>query len=1131
MREILYQFWRFAPWLSALLATMLLSSVPATHAEEPVGKDSWRELAAQQQQLEKELHRLFEAQELDEAVSVVERLVAVSRRVIATPSPNDEQAKVVRRAQGWLGQALPWLATRYRDRRDWPGAIRWQREFVDVQAQMHGRDSYLVGDARRELEYVEQLSKLPPKDARQLLMADQQAEKGWELSEKGDVRPALPLAEDALRTHQRLLGERNLRTANDLDLLSTSQDGQGNFAQAASLCRQALEIRKEVLGENHPEYAKNLMTLAMSYHRQGDYEGAEPLFQKALKIQKKVLGKNNRDYAYTLGSLAILHKDQRDYARAVPLMKEALEIQERVLGENDRDYAVCLGQLAVLYELQGDYARAEPLFRKTAELVKRTRGENDFTYAITLHDLACLYCDHGDYAQAERRFREACEIWKRNGGEHSAWYASGLSHLASVYIAQKDYASAVPLCQKALDLEKEVLGLNHPWYAEGLSSLAGLYRDQGNYKGAEPLYRNVLDIRKTVLGENHPDYARSLNDLAVLYYTQGDYVQAEPPLRRAVGIIRRQLDATAAVQSERQQLAMLQSERFYLDNYLTLIARSGRDAGPVFREALAWKGIVLRRQRQARAAGETPELLTIFAQLQRVATQLSRQAWATPDPQQKAGWRERVDKLSAEKDRLEAELSRMSTAYGQAKCPVTLEDVQAALPQDSVLVDFLEYLHYTPVDRKAGAKESWEPRLVAFVMSHDRPVEMVPLGAVGPLSEAIDTWRTTFGMSPQGAAAGRLLRQRVWEPLEAKLASAKIVLASPDGTLGRLPLGALPGKEPGKYLLQERKIALVPVPQLIPEIVHEQGRKQLQKKLLLLGNVDYGAASDKPGPPTSGPRTSGEANEGARAVGSDALPLFPALPATKTEITAIGKLYTQGFGPEGVTILEEKQATKQAFRVEAARHLYLHVATHGFFAPANQRSALAAQPREASRFGAPQHTAEAGGLHPGLLSGLVLAGANRAGKQHGLEALNVDDGIATAEEIGTLNLEGVELVMLSACETGLGETAGGEGLVGLQRAFQTASARTVVASLWEVDDKATRTLMIEFYKNLWEKKLGKLEALRQAQLAMLREYAPKEGMLRGPSGFSPVPPDALAKAHEPLSPFYWAAFVLSGDWR
>jgi hypothetical protein len=188
------------------------------------------------------------------------------------------------------------------------------------------------------------------------------------------------------------------------------------------------------------------------------------------------------------------------------------------------------------------------------------------------------------------------------------------------------------------------------------------------------------------------------------------------------------------------------------------------------------------------------------------------------------------------------------------------------------------------------------------------------------------------------------------------------------------------------------------------------------------------------------------------------------------------------------------------------------LATHGFFAPAKLRSALAAASRPNDPGGlSPFGEKGLGGFHPGLLAGLALAGANKEPRP------GEDDGILTALEVASLDLGGVDLAVLSACETGLGEVAGGEGLLGLQRAFQVAGARTVVASLWQVDDKATRALMEDFYQNLWRKKMTKLEALRQAQLTMLRE-----GMKRGLGE-----PEAPARR---LPPYYWAAFVLSGDW-
>ena len=325
--------------------------------------------------------------------------------------------------------------------------------------------------------------------------------------------------------------------------------------------------------------------------------------------------------------------------------------------------------------------------------------------------------------------------------------------------------------------------------------------------------------------------------------------------------------------------------------------------------------MVVRRNRLARAATQSPELAATFTRLQRVATQLARLAWATPDPRQETTWRQRVARLSAEKEKIEAELSARSAEYRQARLAIPLEDLQAALSKDSVLVDFVEYLHSTPADKKSKTKATVERRLLGFVVAPDRPAEMVPLGATQPINEAIETWRVTFGMSGEGAKAARLLRERLWAPIEEKLHGAKIVLISPDGALSRLPFGALPGRTPGSYLIEERTFAVVPVPQLIPQLVQEEGRKQLRKKLLLLGNVDYDALPDK-GRAGSQPVPEDPSNKSGDGLGFDvsrsssrsmslATPHFGPLPGTEREITAIEELCRREVGSEGVTALKE----------------------------------------------------------------------------------------------------------------------------------------------------------------------------------------------------------------------------------
>ena len=197
--------------------------------------------------------------------------------------------------------------------------------------------------------------------------------------------------------------------------------------------------------------------------------------------------------------------------------------------------------------------------------------------------------------------------------------------------------------------------------------------------------------------------------------------------------------------------------------------------------------------------------------------------------------------------------------------------------------------------------------------------------------------------------------------------------------------------------------------------------------------------------------------------------------------------FEQRFPAGKSKILRGGGATETAFRQAARHYRTLHVATHGFFAPPEVKSALdrVATGDTMVRTG----TATISGLHPGLLSGLVLAGANRPPE------LDQDDGILTALEVGALDLKDVDLVVLSACETGLGTIAGGEGILGLQRAFQVAGARSVVTSLWSIDDEATRKLMERFYENLWQKNLAKIDALREAQLWMLREGT-ERGLVR-----------------------------------
>jgi CHAT domain-containing protein len=472
-----------------------------------------------------------------------------------------------------------------------------------------------------------------------------------------------------------------------------------------------------------------------------------------------------------------------------------------------------------------------------------------------------------------------------------------------------------------------------------------------------------------------------------------------------------------------------------------------------------------------------------------------------------------MQELTEEKERLEGKLARRSADFRQEKerQRLTPAQLQGALPKDTALLDFLEYRHVTPAADKKG-KLQGENRLMAFVVRRAVLV-YVDLGPIEPIAEALQNWRLALQRrfrTEDDHNLGAAVRQLIWQPLETHLGGAKVVLISPDGDLARVPFAALPGSKKGSYLLEETALAVVPVPQLLPQLLALRPDKdKTEPSLLLVGDVSYdGGCGEAVADSRSAPR-------------AGTLLSWKPLGNTNAEVGAVKDTFQRRFRRAVVTDLREDEASEAEVRKQAPRHCFMHFATHGFFAPRELRSALSAVSRDkdgdvSNLFAGRKDVA---GFHPGLLSGIVLAGANRPAE------VGKDDGILTALEVEALDLSGVELAVLSACETGLGEAAGGEGLLGLQRAFQVAGARSVVAGLWQVDDKATRDLMMRFYENLWKRKLSKLEALRQAQLWML-----KEGVSRGMIDVR-VPRERLAKEDGRLPSYYWAAFVLSGDWR
>jgi CHAT domain-containing protein/Tfp pilus assembly protein PilF len=944
---------------------------------------------------------------------------------------------------------------------------------------------------------------------------------------KGEYERSRPLLEQALKICREHLPEHHSDVINAMHNLGVLYEYLAEFDLAEPLLKKGLAIVQKMRGQRHHGCADFLHSLGGLARDRGDFAEAERLFRESLAIRREYYGPKHLTCATSLMGLAGLYQGSGRYAEAERLLREALAIRKELLGEEHPDYAKCLDVLANLLDAMGDFVRAEPLYRQALTIRKKTLGEKHPSYAASLNNLGHFYAVTGDKERAEATYRDCLAIRKERLGDKHPEYALALNNLAAVLYDVRRYAEAERLWRQAADIYQRRGGDKDPGYVTCLRNLANVYLVQGNYDRAEQTNRQVIGIWRQGLGPKHLATAGALQSLGICYIAKGEPAQAAMPFAEALTVREEMLRDAFAIQSERQRLTFLQKLRGSLDVYLSAAVAPDVRPEEIYRHVLAWKGAVAARQVEEQIARDQPALKARVEELATVRSRLSRLAFVVPQSEQRAAWLRQLDELRKQKEDLETALAKDSAAFRSERRGLETADVAKALAKGTVLLDVVEYLHYLPPPQKKG-QVFGETRLLAFVLRPDRPIALVSLGKADPLAKDIDGWRQAVagGDLKELERTAQQLAQRLWKPLEPHLQGATTLLVAPDGALCRFPLAALPGKRPGSYLIEELAIGQVVSGRAVAEKT-ESVSKIATHGLLAIGGIDYGAevkvaAAD---PPRPGAPIDAKGRAG-----------FVNLPGTGLEARRIIASFATAHAQEPKTLLTGAEPDERRVREELARPAdkrwrYVHLASHGFFAAPTVVSAARSNERSAGgairTFSSEER--EAFGHTPLLLSGIVLAGANRG-----------DAGILTAEEVAGLDLRGTDLVVLSACETGLGEVAGGEGVLGLQRAFHLAGARTLVTSLWRVDDAATTLLMEEFYANLWKKKLPKLEALRQAQLTVLAhpetvgERAKQLNAELAKRGLKLDKPVALPNGGvigQRSHPAWWAAFVLSGDSR
>jgi len=430
-------------------------------------------------------------------------------------------------------------------------------------------------------------------------------------------------------------------------------------------------------------------------------------------------------------------------------------------------------------------------------------------------------------------------------------------------------------------------------------------------------------------------------------------------------------------------------------------------------------------------------------------------------------------------------------------------------------VSFVRYDRSLDTSARTGGGKPAISSYAAFVLRAGTEPVVVPLGPADRIDTDIGEWRNRAAAQPDARRpdleretrrVGDKLRRRLWDPLEPHVRGAERILVVPDGALHLINLAALPVGE-SAYLIEG--VPLIHYLTAERDIPHfAKGAPTTGRGLLALGGASFDAASAAapPRPASVAPTDAGRATRSA--CGSLRSMQFSALPGTLGEVQDVARLWNQAdqSASRSSHILTGTSASERAFKKDGPGKRVLHLATHGFFL-GSQCSGRS----ETRAAGVLAHTStvdrsSVDSESPLLQTGLALASANLRARA----TADDEDGILTGEEVAALNLEGTEWAVLSACDTGLGEVRNGEGVFGLRRAFQIAGVRSVIMSLWPVDDRVTRDWMVALYRARLERKLDTAESVRAASLEILRNR--RAGRLS-------------------TNPLYWAGFVAAGDWK
>ena len=858
----------------------------------------------------------------------------------------------------------------------------------------------------------------------------------------------------------------------------------GKYKEAEEMQKKCLEIRKSLFGEMNVDYAATLNNLGALYHAIGRYEDAEKFYRKSLEIKKELFGEKHIDVTRSLSNLGAVINLKGDYNAAEKILKKNLQIVKELFGIKHRDYAMGLINLALHYRDFGRYEEAAELLRQSVDIFKESNNLKDLNYAKSIFNLAEVVMLLGDNQLAEKYYKESLQMRLAAFGNKHLEYATALYGYAGFNYKIGNFTTAETLLKECLEIRKEVLGEKNMPYSDALATYSQVKLAQGQNDEALRLLAETASMRLELFGENHIKNIESLDIYTHLHWKNNDLTKSYKSSEKIIGMADKQIQSNFQHLSEKQkELFFNEKLKEYFEKFSGIsVEIPNTNTASLYNSQLLTKAILMQASQKVKArilsSGDTA-LIQKYGDWIVLKNQLAKAGDMSKDELKAKNIN--FDSLLNIAENIEKEISLQSEAFASLtnKKRVTWQNIQKALKKDEAAIEivrinkfgvqkivtdssdvekapnFPQYLVYGLTDTVYYAalivkKKSKQPELVLLKNGNDLEKKFVNYQKNAILYKREDA----------------ISYNEFWKPIAEKLKGIKKVYFSPDGVYNQISINTLQNPETKKYVLDEVELHLV----------------TNTKDILAFGKSENKSfKADLLGYPIYDLQTENADESRKRELEADTTRAFAnfqkvnLLPGTKKEVEDISKiLKSKNYQLE---VLTEKNATEENIKQVKSPKI-LHLSTHGFFIDSKEKNEK---------------------INPMLRSGLLLTGVSDYTRAE--IKPDTEDGVLTALEAANLDLDETDLVVLSACETGLGDVKAGEGVYGLQRAFKVAGAKTIVMSMWKVDDAVTQKLMTTFYQKFAEYDNAR-KAFKEAQSEIKKQYP---------------------------EPYFWGAFVMTGE--